>query len=410
VRHKETTLWVVNRRERMKNIMKKGLMAMTASLLLLAASGTAQAVITAGGSTIHNAATLTFTGGSATSSVDVNVNTIASAPTITVDTVAQSVNGGQSATYTYTVTNTANGTDVFSFTGNSADVGTTGAATLNVNGTATNTTSLTLGGSVTSQANTVANTIVIPAGSETNLVTGDTINIGGNLYTISSVTPGTIASTTGGVTTPETPTTIAVTPVGASPAIAVGGVPAGTQIGEVQTFTVVVTASTPATPGVNGTHTVNLTGTTTAVTQGVGGTPVTYTTSAANLNETITTVLSPNVTLLKEVRNVTQGGTFATTATAQSGDTLEYRLTATVVVGASASGASITDEVPAFTTYVPNSTTLNGGAVADGTVPAPNSLPTTAANGGLSVNSTGALPGIINTGSPAVVIFQVKVN
>jgi uncharacterized repeat protein (TIGR01451 family) len=400
----------------MKNIMKKGLMALSASLLLLAASGTAHAVVTAGGSTIHNAATLTFTGGTATSAVDVKVNTIASAPTITVDAVAQQVNGGQNATYTYTITNTANGSDVLSFAANSGDVGVNGAPVLNVNGTGGLATSLTLGASVTTQANTVANTIVIPAGSENDaagvqtLSPGDTINIGGNLYTISTVTPGIIASTTGGVTTPETPTTIAVTPVGASPVIAVGGVPAGTQIGEVQTFTVVVTASTPAAPGVNGTHTVNLTGTTTAITQGVAGTPVTYTTSPAALNETITTVLSPNVTLLKEVRNVTHAGTFATTATAQSGDTLEYRLTATVVVGASASGASITDEVPAFTTYVPNSTTLNGGVVPDGTIPAPNSLPTSAANGGLPVNSAGALPNIINTGSPAVVIFQVTVN
>lgn len=394
----------------MKNIMKKGMLVMGASLLLVAASNTAHAVITAGGATIHNAATLTFTGGTTTSSVDVSVNTIASAPNITVDSVAQSVSANQNATYTYTITNTANGTDVFSFTANSADVGTTGAAGLDVNGTATNTTSLTLGGSVTSQANTVANTVVIPAGSETNLAAGDTINVGGNLYTISSITPGTVASTAGNTTTPETPTTIAVTPVGASPAIAVGGAPAGTQIGEVQTFTVVVTASVPATPGVDGTHTVNLTGSTTAVTQGVGGTVVNYSTSAANANETVTTVLSSNVTLLKEVRNVTQGGTFAATATAQSGDTLEYRLTATVVVGASATGAVITDEVPAFTTYVPGSTTLNGGVVADGTVPAPGTLPTTSANGGLSVNSTGALPGVINAGSPAVVIFQVTVN
>ena len=143
----------------MKNIMKKGLMAVTASLLLLAASGTAHAIITAGGSTIHNAATLTFTGGSATSSVDVTVNTIASAPTINVDSVAQSVNANASHTYTYTVTNTANGTDVFAFSANTSQVGMTGQATLDVNNTAGIATSLTLGGSVTTAANTVANTL-----------------------------------------------------------------------------------------------------------------------------------------------------------------------------------------------------------------------------------------------------------
>ena len=395
---------------KMKNIMKKGLMAVTASLLLLAASGTAHAIITAGGSTIHNAATLTFTGGSATSSVDVTVNTIASAPTINVDSVAQSVNANASHTYTYTVTNTANGTDVFAFSANTSQVGMTGQATLDVNNTAGIATSLTLGGSVTTAANTVANTIVIPAGSETNLADGDVINIGGNLYTIdvAGITSGTIANTPGATTNAEVSTVIAVTPVGASPVIAIGAIAAGTQVGEVQTFTVVVTVTVPNVPGVNGTHTVNLTGTTTAVTQGPAGATVTYNTSAGALNETITTVLSPNVTLLKEVRNVTQGVVaFATTATAQSGDTLEYRLTATVVVGASSAASLITDEVPVFTTYVAGTTQLNGGVVADGPL---TTLPTTAANGGLAVNSTGAGAGQINTGSPAVVLFQVTVD
>ncbi len=396
----------------MKNIMKKGMMALSASLLFLAASGTAHAVITAGGSTIHNAATLTFTGGSVTASVNVGVNTIASAPNITVDLTAQSVNGGENATYTYTITNTANGADTLSFTASSADANVNGVPGINVNNTASNTTSLTLGGSITSQANTVANTIVIPAGSEVNFAPGDTINVGGNLYTIDAggITPGTIASTVGNTTTPETPTTIAVTPVGASPAIAVGGVAAGTQVGEVQTFTVVITASTPTTPGINGTHTVNLTGNTTAVTQGPGGTTVSYTTSAGALNETVTTVLSSNVGLVKEVRNVTQGvTTFAATGvTAQSGDTLEYRLTATeLTTTANALSSVMTDEVPVFTTYVPNSTKLNGNPVVDGPL---STLPLTSANGGLSVNSPGAPAGTINAGTSAVVTFQVTVD
>ncbi len=394
----------------MKKIIKNGLMALTASLLLLAASGTAHAVITAGGSTIHNAATLTFTGGTVTASVDVDVLTIAAAPTITVDVTAQTVDAGQDATYVYTITNTSNGSDVFGFTASSADVGMTGTPTLDVNGTATNATSLTLGGSITSEANTVANTIVIPAGSEVNFADGDTINIGGNLYTIDvgGITPGTIASTAGSTTTPETPTTIAVTPVGASPAIAIGGVPAGTQVGEQQTFTVVVTASTPTVTGVAGTHTVNLTGNTTAVTQGPGGAVVTYNTSAGALNETVTTVNSPNVSLVKEVRNVTQGGTFALTATAQSGDTLEYRLTATEATTLSnATSSVLVDEVPVFTTYVAGSTTLNGTAVADGAL---STLPLTSANGGLSVNSPAQATGVIAAGASAVVIFQVTVD
>ena len=76
-------------------------------------------------------------------------------------------------------------------------------------------------------------------------------------------------------------------------------------------------------------------------------------------------------------------------------------------MGASSAASLITDEVPVFTTYVAGTTQLNGGVVADGPL---TTLPTTAANGGLAVNSTGAGAGQINTGSPAVVLFQVTVD
>ncbi len=375
---------------------------------MLALPTAAQAVITAGGATIHNAATLTFTGGTVTASVDVKALTVASAPTIAVNATTANVYANQSVTYTYTITNNANGTDTFSFTAASVDAGVAGAPGLNVNATGTVNTSLVLGGSITSKAST-AGTIYIPAGSETNMAVGDTLNVGGQLYTIGSITAGTVASTTGSVTTPETPTAVALTPVGAAPAITAGSVAAGVQVGEVQSFNVVVTASSPSVAGVNGTHTVNLSGSTTAKTAGAAGAVVTYTTSAASANETVTTVLSPNVTLLKEVRNVTHAGTFSTlNVSAQSGDTLEYRLTATAAAGVGdATNNVLTDEVPPFTTYVPGSTTLNGVAVTDG---AGGTLPLTAANGGLTINSTGAAAGTIVAGQSAVVIFQVTVN
>jgi len=385
----------------MKNIIKKALLAASASLLLMAAGGTAHAVITAGGASIHNSATLTFAGGTVTASVDVSVKTIAAAPTIAVNSVAQSVNGGQTATYVYTITNNANGSDVFNLSGASTDVNVAGAPTLTVPAT------VTLGGSITSQTNTVANTIVIPAGSELNLVAGDKINVGGTIFTIApgGIVPGTVASTTGAVTTPEVPTVITVVEP-----LAIGAAPAGTHVGELQTVTVTVAASTPNTPGINGTHTVNLTAITTATTQGVAPAVVTYLTSAGAGNETITTVLSANVTLVKSVRNVTQGvATFATTGvTAKSGDVLEYRLVATEATGASnATGSVLVDEVPAFTTYVSNSTQLNGAAVVDGAL---STLKLTAANGGLTINSPGAAAGTINAGTAATVLFQVTVD
>ncbi len=392
--------------------VKKRLAAPLLALAMLALPGAAQAVITAGGATIHNAATLTFTGGTARAQVNVGVQTIASAPTIAVNTTAQSVDANASATYTYTVTNNANGSDTFSFNGTSVDQNTTGAATLNVAATGTASTSLTLGASITSQASDAAGHVFIPAGSEMNLAVGDTVVINGvGTYTIATITPGTIASTTGGVTTPETPTTLTFTAVGGAPAIGLNTVPAGTQLGEQQTFTTVVTASSPTTAGTNGTHTVNFTGATTATqTVANGGGVVTYTTSAASGNETITTVLSPNVTLVKKVRNVTQGvTTFATTGVnAQAGDVLEYQLTATEGTGVTAAtGNVLTDEVPAFTTYKAGSTTLNGVAVTDG---AGGTLPLSSANGGLQINSTGQPAGTIAAGASAVVTFQVTVN
>ena len=121
-------------------------------------------------------------------------------------------------------------------------------------------------------------------------------------------------------------------------------------------------------------------------------------------------MLSANVTLVKSVRNVTQGvATFATTGvTAKSGDVLEYRLVATEATGASnATGSVLVDEVPAFTTYVSNSTQLNGAAVVDGAL---STLKLTAANGGLTINSPGAAAGTINAGTAATVLFQVTVD
>ncbi|MDQ6975132.1 MAG: hypothetical protein Q9M22_01050 [Mariprofundaceae bacterium] len=386
---------------------------LTLPLLALAAfmlPTVATAVITAGGATIHNAATLTFAGGTVTASVDVSAVTIAAAPTITVNSVANNVSANQSFTYTYTVSNNANGADTLSFTAALANAGVTGAAALNVNGTGGISSSLVLAGSITSQAST-AGIVYIPAGSEVQLAVGDQVLLGGKLYTVGAITAGTVASTTGNTTTAETATAVSLTAVGASPVITAGSVPAGTQLGEVQTFTVVVTATSPSVPGANGSHTVNLTGSTTATqTIANGGGAVTYATSAASANQTITTVLSTSVSLVKEVRNITQGAAVFASANvnAQAGDTLEYRLTATETTGASnATGNLLKDEVPAFTSYVVGSTTLNGVAVPDG---AASTLPLTNANAGLQINSAGAGAGVINAGTSAVVIFRVTLN
>lgn len=396
----------------MKTYYKK-LQQIGLSLLLLTGMviTTVAQANTAGGTVIHNVATLTFDGGTATAYVDVQVNTIASAPTITVNSTAKSVNGGESTSYTYSITNNSNGSDTFSLGAASADVNVNGAPGLDVNGSGTANSTITLGGSVASTASDAAGNIFIPAGSETNLVVGDIVVINGISYKIATLTAGSAASTTGGVTTPETATSFTVTLAdGSAAGIGAGTIAVGSQIGEQATFTVAVTASTPNTAGTDGTHSVNVSGQTTALAQGAGGAAVTYTTSLGAANEAVTTVLAPTVQLRKEVRNVTQSvAAFANSGvSAQSGDTLEYRLSATPNAGSgNATNSKLVDALPDYTTYVANSTTLNGGAVADG---AGATLPLTAANAGITVQSASGAAGVIVDGESAVVLFRVTVD
>ncbi len=373
--------------------MKK-LLAMTAALAGLTFGGGVHAS-TGGGATIHNAATLSFNGGQVTAHVDVEVRTIGTAPTITAETVV--ANAGDSVTVTYTITGNSNGSDIYDLTvsSNDTDVGAPSSLTITPP-------QITLAGSVTSRPSQPG-TIFIAAGSEDNLAAGDTvrINIGGTdyLYTVGSVTPGTPASTTGNTTTPETPTAVTLTPQGSAPAIIAGNVPVGSQVGEVQTFTVQLNAGTPTTPGTPGEHEIVVEGTAAAPGPGGPGDVITF----DNIGGGSVTVLSGEATLIKAVRNVTDGGAFATSGvTARTGDVLEYRLTAGTIPGETITGASITDSIPEFTAYVPNSTTLNGNPVAD---VGPNS----ALVGGLQVNSASGAAGEIIDGETAVVTFQVTV-
>jgi uncharacterized repeat protein (TIGR01451 family) len=82
---------------------------------------------------------------------------------------------------------------------------------------------------------------------------------------------------------------------------------------------------------------------------------------------------------------------------------LEYRLTASTIPGETVTGASLTDTIPEFTTYVTASTTLNGVPVAD--IGADSPL-----LGGLPTNSPGGAAGEILDGETAIVTFQVTVD
>ena len=375
-------------------------------ILAVALPTTPVLAATAGGATVHNVATVSFNGNTNTDSEDVTVITLATDPTITVDTTAQTVAPSATATYTYTFTNNANGADSFAISATSVDAGVTGAPGLNLNGSGTANTNISLGATVTNAASDGSGNVYIPAGSETGLIAGDTVVVSGvGTYTINTITAGTPANTVAGVTTPESPTTLTLNVV-SGPAITAGTIPTGTQIGEQSSFTMVVTASTPSVVGVDGTHTVNLGSTTTAT--DVGGSAVVTNTSAGSSNETVTTVSGAALTFTKEVRNVTKGTAFVTTgATLESGDILEYRITATPAPGGGNITSSVlVDDIPTNTTYQTGTTTLNGFAVGD----VGGTLATTTTNGGLSINSTSGGSGVLVDGESAVLLFRVQAN
>lgn len=93
------------------------------------------------------------------------------------------------------------------------------------------------------------------------------------------------------------------------------------------------------------------------------------------------------------------------------GDTLRYTLTLTNNGAIPATGITLTDAVPAFTTYLSDSVFLNGLPVAQ---PDGGTSPLTA---GIAVSSSDLTPplptagnGVLSAGSTAVVVFDVQVN
>lgn len=392
----------------------------TRLLALAAAMGLSQQALadTAGGATIHNVATLSYAGGGAPvkAAVNVAVQTVAALPSVVSATANLTVPAYSNADYSFTVTSNSNGVDTFALSLLSSDTNTAAAPGLSFLLNGSPVTSLVLGASVSSAASG-AGVIYIPSGSQTGFAVNDVVDVGGNLYTVSAVTSGAPASTnvTTGVTIAEVPATLALVPVGAAPAIAAGSVPAGTQVGEQVTLVQRVVASAPATPA-PATHTVSFTAVSTAT--DLTGATLTYN-STANGTDTVTTVVPATTNLAKLVRNLSRaagnalasgsatcnGNTYYTSGvTSKTGDVLEYCLMATVAAGASTplTGAAITDSIPAYTAYVPNSTTLNASTQ-------PDVAGTSALVGGLPVNSPGDAAGTIGVGKTATVTLQVTV-
>lgn len=145
------------------------------------------------------------------------------------------------------------------------------------------------------------------------------------------------------------------------------------------------------------TNTVNLTWTSLAGANpdertGAGG--VNNYTAVDSANVTIT---QPSIITAK-INNPTNG------VTLMPGDGVTYTITIQNTGNAPATGVTFTDAIPANTTYVPASTTLNGAAVAD--VVGPGMPFATGAN----VNTPGEASGVVNNGETATVTFRVTIN
>lgn len=286
---------------------------------------------------------------STTASVDVTVNLVEATPTLSAPG-DQSVDSNNSVDYTYTITSNANGVDTYNLT--SSQTGTTGTITGNVtvfrdSGDTTDITSIDLGAtSVAAAAAGGATAITVPAdgasdASINGIEAGDTLVIGGNTYTVSSITDNATGTST----------------INLSAGL-VAGVSVGAQIGEQAQFIFRVTP----TATVDGS----------TVDNAVSAQDVANVQAAATDTTTTTVNYSaPNITVTKYVRNVTNaagnsggagaqsinGATYYTSGvTGNPTDTLEYVIVVSNAGGAgSAANVVISDPIPAYTTYVGSS-------------------------------------------------------
>jgi uncharacterized repeat protein (TIGR01451 family) len=350
---------------------------------------------TSANATIFNQVTVEYQSGTnvltASADVSVTVATLAAAPTVYVDTPAQTTTAGAAINYAYTVRANSNGPDTYTLTTpvNSINIGISAPA----NTPSGNSVSL-WGGIVISSG---AGTINLPGGSTVGLADGDTVEltVGGSAqrYTVAVTTAGSAATALAA----EVQAVLTLTPISGAPAITAGNVVAGTQIGEYASITLQQTAGTPTTAGTDGTHVTNLTFTTTAT--DINDVAVSYTTQAGDSNEVTTTVSSPSLNITK----------LADKANAKPGETITYTITVqNTHAAAAASNVEVTDPVPTYTAYVANSTRLNNITVdGDGA--------TSPLSGGLLIDADsgradGAVAsGTLNAGETATIIFSVTV-
>ena len=131
----------------------------------------------------------------------------------------------------------------------------------------------------------------------------------------------------------------------------------------------------------------------------------------------VTTVGNSALDLKKEVRNVTQSGTFGAANQAKSGEVLEYRITYSNNAPSQITDLVLSDTTPAYTTYVSSNTgttpaSLTACVKNTPANPAPGAA--VACSAAQAIGGTGAISwtftGPLQPGGSGEVLFQVKVN
>ncbi len=350
---------------------------------LLAAAGSAEAVAPAN-AIITNTASLSYAGltNPITASVDVQVALKQAAPTVS-NAAAITVAENQTGTLSFAVTANANGPDTYTINATNTPTNVTGSSAPTPTPA-----SVTLGATaVLIDAVAGATAITVPAdgaadGQVNGIAAGDTVVIGGTAYTVASVTDNATGTST---------ITLAT---GLNAAATVG-----TLIAERQTVNVQMTVGTVTPPNTSGTETVSVTAQASA-----NGPTSTAGTGTINVGQ---------VRLVKSVS--VNGGPFTqapNAANATSGDTLTYRMLITVPANTTITNVTLTDTIPPFTNYVPNSTTLDVDGPNGPTAPAPvaDVGGTTPLAAGMPVHNAGQQAGTIAAGAtPAEVSVEFQV-
>jgi uncharacterized repeat protein (TIGR01451 family) len=296
----------------------------------LALAPSAAQASTAANTSISNTATVNYTDGGGTAQTPVTASatvTVTLVPSAVVlsSPANQSIAQGTSATLSYTISGTANGPDTYTL-GSVATPGNVSAVTPTLPA------NVSLGGT-TLAANAVAGNTSItvpydgnPSNAAVNgLVVTSVILVGGNSYTIGTITKNAGANTT---------------TVGLTTAITGATVSAGQIVGETKTFTVTVPSGTVSS-STSGTQTVS-----TTATSATSPNPATTQTTP-----TVVTVNRPVLTVTKTVS--TDGGTtFNASGTAPPGTSLIYKIVATNTGTTNATTVAFSDVIPQYLTYV----------------------------------------------------------